>query len=292
MNYVQQQTGYLLSFSDLVSILGQFPELRLPGSLVTQRSALCMAAKSTTVGRLACTRCKYLTQRLAARRQRPWVGICDVGVQEIVWPVWYENTLLGTLHFGLTLAYDSSKKSQVRREHRSGKTDVPIEILNQAAGVMPVISSKMLIDESRYLRLIEDIITSVLERHHWMPFHFLEKLADPVGIRKNSVLVRRAFDYVKKKYSEAISAGVVAAYLGYDSKHFSRIFSRDAGVSFHKFLALYRIEIAKRLLRNTLLSVTEISEKVGFQDSNYFSSTFGKIVRESPSHFRAKHNVK
>ena len=288
IDQVQQRTGLRLLFSDMTHITEQFSELRLPISLVTHQSALCTAAKSTLVGESACIHCKYVTQQLARRRHSPWLGTCDAGVQEVVWPIWYENTLLGTLHFGSTSLQGTSKSILARAARRAAKTDVPVETLKRAAEAMPVISRKALVNESRHLHAVEELVTMVLERHQWMPFHFLNHLSDSIGIRKDSVLVRRAFDYVQKNYSAAISSSVASKHLGYEAKYFARIFSRDAGIHFHRFLALYRVSIAKRLLKNSRLSVTEISEKVGFQDSNYFSATFRRLAGDSPSQFRGK----
>ena len=288
LNQVRERTGFHISFSDLAHVTEQFSELYLPVSLVTHQSALCRAAKTTLLGESACMHCKHIAQKIARRRHSPWLGTCDAGVQEVVWPIWYEDTLLGTLHFGLLRVQGASQDLRARLQKRAGKTEVPLEVLSRAADALPVASRKELLKESRHLHVVEELIRTVLERHQWMPFHFLKHLSDAVGIRKDSVVVRRAFDYVQKNYKDAISSSSASKRLGYEAKYFARIFSRDAGLHFHKFLALYRINIAKRLLKNSRLSVTGISEKVGFQDSNYFSATFRRLARCSPSQYRCK----
>jgi len=53
-----------------------------------------------------------------------------------------------------------------------------------------------------------------------------------------------------------------------------------------KYLQRYRIHQAKKLLKESGLSVTEIALKVGFSDSGYFSRVFHRETGLSPEAFR------
>jgi AraC-like DNA-binding protein len=52
------------------------------------------------------------------------------------------------------------------------------------------------------------------------------------------------------------------------------------------YLNRYRITQAKRLLRETDQSITEIALTVGFSDSSYFSRVFRRETGLSPDAFR------
>jgi two-component system, response regulator YesN len=52
------------------------------------------------------------------------------------------------------------------------------------------------------------------------------------------------------------------------------------------YLAIVRIEEAKRLLRNSLLKVYEIAEKVGYKSNSYFSAVFKESCGMTPLEYR------
>jgi AraC-like DNA-binding protein len=65
-----------------------------------------------------------------------------------------------------------------------------------------------------------------------------------------------------------------------------RIFRKATGQTPIDYLLRLRIQQAMHLLRNSDLSITEIALEVGFNDSNYFSRQFNRIVGRTPRSFR------
>jgi AraC-like DNA-binding protein len=65
-----------------------------------------------------------------------------------------------------------------------------------------------------------------------------------------------------------------------------RVFRKATGQTPIEYLVRLRIQRAMAMLRNTDLSVTEIAMAVGFNDSNYFTRQFRRILGESPRSFR------
>ena len=51
-----------------------------------------------------------------------------------------------------------------------------------------------------------------------------------------------------------------------------------------------RIEKAKELLEKTDLKIYDIAEKVGYNNTRYFSELFQRICGKTPSQYRASHN--
>ena len=61
----------------------------------------------------------------------------------------------------------------------------------------------------------------------------------------------------------------VAASVGYDDAyHFSKLFKKKTGQNFIEYLTEIRIGKAKELLRNTDMSMKEVSMQVGYGDPN------------------------
>lgn len=64
------------------------------------------------------------------------------------------------------------------------------------------------------------------------------------------------------------------------------------GVPLLTYMREYRLQAAAEILRNTTLSIAEISEKVGYKNPAKFSAAFQKAMKLSPSDYRKKFCLK
>lgn len=69
-------------------------------------------------------------------------------------------------------------------------------------------------------------------------------------------------------------------------KHLGRLFKRDTGVSFKRYLSNLRLGKAKWLLETSDMSVTEISLSVGFGSAAYFNRVFRDKYGCTPTDLR------
>jgi len=73
---------------------------------------------------------------------------------------------------------------------------------------------------------------------------------------------------------------------GLSSSHFARCFKKSFGVPVHRYVIHQRIELAKVLLLNHAISLTEVSLRTGFADQAAFGRTFGALVGATPAKWR------
>jgi AraC-like DNA-binding protein len=78
----------------------------------------------------------------------------------------------------------------------------------------------------------------------------------------------------------------LAQRAGYSLAQFRRLFHQWAGMSPHDYQTRQRVELAKRLLLTTDLSVTAISERLGYDSLAHFSRLFKQAVGVPPSRYR------
>jgi two-component system response regulator YesN len=64
------------------------------------------------------------------------------------------------------------------------------------------------------------------------------------------------------------------------------VFKQETGLSITAYVIKKRIEKAKQLLIERVLTLPEVAERVGFSDYNYFSRVFKKEVGVSPINYR------
>lgn len=99
-------------------------------------------------------------------------------------------------------------------------------------------------------------------------------------------IVQNVMIYLRENYSRQIDFAAVAEAQAVSAPYLSRLFHEYAGVSPSRYLTGYRMEQAKKLLRDSRLSIGEIAERVGYPDPFHFSKTFKNTVGVSPSQFR------
>ena len=104
-------------------------------------------------------------------------------------------------------------------------------------------------------------------------------MRDPIPIY---VHLRRAKDLIDRDFAAPFDVPALAREADASRAHFVRSFRKAFGETPHAYLLRRRIERAKELLRNTQLSVTEVSLAVGFRSLRSFSSAFRQLVGEPP----------
>lgn len=106
---------------------------------------------------------------------------------------------------------------------------------------------------------------------------------------KHISYIEEALKYIESNYSEQISINKIAKWLNLDRSYMYRLFKSITGISPQEYLLDFRIRKACDLLKNTDLTITNISRSVGYDDSLYFSRLFKNKKGKTPSEYRSFH---
>lgn len=98
--------------------------------------------------------------------------------------------------------------------------------------------------------------------------------------------IRVAREYIENHYMENISLKEVSELVCYSTAYFSALFKKNTGQNFLEYLQETRINNAKKMLKNSELSIAAICESIGYSDTKTFNKTFKKITGLSPREFR------
>lgn len=104
-------------------------------------------------------------------------------------------------------------------------------------------------------------------------------------------LVSKIKNYVRLNLDKKITLLSVGEAVNYSVSHCEMIFKQTTSLSITAYIIKKRIEKAKQLLIERILTLTEVAEAVGFTDYNYFSRIFKKEVGTSPLTFRKSYSV-
>lgn len=103
-------------------------------------------------------------------------------------------------------------------------------------------------------------------------------------------LVNKGIEYINKNYNQPISISEISDTLDMDRRRFSDIFQEVTGLSPIKYLTEYRLKEAKRLLKFSNYTISEIADMTGYNDCFYFSKNFKKNVGICPRRYREINN--
>ncbi len=92
--------------------------------------------------------------------------------------------------------------------------------------------------------------------------------------------------YMKSNIERLLTVEDLSTQLNYSSSHFTTIFKKTTGVSPIEYFIKLKIHYACQLLSQTDLRINEVANKLGYDDSFYFSRLFKKMIGKSPKDYR------
>lgn len=105
-------------------------------------------------------------------------------------------------------------------------------------------------------------------------------------VEKTTEAVGRVIAAMRENLGEPLTVDDMARTAMFSKFHFSHLFRRITGVSPGQLLSAMRLQEAKQLLVETSLTVTEISNLVGYTGVGTFSARFSRQVGVSPTTYR------
>lgn len=101
-----------------------------------------------------------------------------------------------------------------------------------------------------------------------------------------SSCVSKSISYINENLSVQISISELAKHAYVSKSTLGKCFKRELGVSVNEYISDAVMLKASQLLRNSTMSIRDISDTLGFCDQFYFSKCFKERFRKSPRDFR------
>jgi AraC-like DNA-binding protein len=98
-----------------------------------------------------------------------------------------------------------------------------------------------------------------------------------------AAIMNRALQIIDRNYGKELDDSTVASSVGLSRSHFRFLFKESTGQPFQKYLVAVRLEKAKTLLTDLNMSVSEVSQAVGFVSPSHFSRAFAKRFGVPPT---------
>ena len=108
--------------------------------------------------------------------------------------------------------------------------------------------------------------------------------------KKTGLIAGIDWSMVLSQIDESITSDIdfssLASHFGYSYHRFRHLFKDNFGISPYSYLISQRVEYAKRLIKDSKISFTDIAYCCGFNSSAQFSNIFKKHTGKTPSEYR------
>lgn len=119
--------------------------------------------------------------------------------------------------------------------------------------------------------------------------HIIEACQNSVRERSESgsFLIRKICDYTDSQlFNPGLSMTLIADKMNISENYLSRIFKEQYGETLSVYIETKRIEKAKEYLSETMMSISDISVKTGYNSDHVFRRAFRRVTGLSPVEFR------
>lgn len=104
--------------------------------------------------------------------------------------------------------------------------------------------------------------------------------------RGTATTVGRGLRLIEAGYVDGNSIEALAGKLGVGTRHLARLFKKHLGAAPREIAATRRVQIAKQLISDTSMPLSEIAFEAGFRSIRRFNDAFQCTYKRSPTSFR------
>lgn len=273
-----------------------------------------------------CQKCDARGGLEAVRLNEPYIYLCHYNIIDVAIPIIIDGKYMGAIMAGqVKLLEDKTKDmekiistshdsiaNEVLEEFKDYYEELPILTYEQVKNIANMLSSlcnylvEEALDKNLILEMYKKSISSnkILDSSTFEGYtvNNIENIKREISnamldsyvpdsevenINKNiSSTLKPAIEYIYKNKSENITVEKLAKVCHVSQSYFSRLFSKEMGESFSNYISKLKIKWSKNLLEETDLTINEISEDLGFNETGYFIKIFKKYEGVTPSIYR------
>ena len=137
------------------------------------------------------------------------------------------------------------------------------------------IKKSLVIDNSRELAKTKAILHNHLNA-------ILITLFDTLNPQTQNKYVNSILKFINDNITNTLSLADVCQSVHLSKEYVARVFKKEMGITVTDYIIRQKLDLAKNMLSSDEVSLRDISEKLGYQDYNYFSRLFKKHYGISP----------
>jgi len=267
------------SFTDFLFANESSREILQP--FLVHNNSYCMQIKSNRILWDRCIRYKECIFKKLENNISTLYGMCHAGIEEYVVPVLYKGNIIAIIHAGSFCTNEDKSRKRIKKISRKYKISEKSLLSTYFASVKKVKPNENEI--TTLLNVAAVCISSI--------YSYIEPMINDVhenskAEHKENYVLMHIIEYIKQNYRSDITINDISRFCHCSRSYISHIFTKNMNQNINSFINSLRIEEAKVYLINTNLSIKIISDRVGFNDPNYFSKVFTSFTGLSPKEYR------
>jgi AraC-like DNA-binding protein len=229
----------------------------------------CSYIRTIPKGAEGCRNCDFAACKRAEKKQEAHIYVCHAGVTEAITPIRFENGVLGYIilaHMMPLENYEQSFENAVT--------------LCKNYGLDPDLGKKYLSEIAP--RSQEQILAST---------HLLDAVSSCLYVAKlvkksGNNPANRIDGFIRENLHLNLTSNSLCKQFLISRTKLYMLAKECFGVSISQHVCNLRIQTAKKLLKESDLSLAKIAQKVGLSNENYFCKVFKKETGFTPSAYR------
>ncbi|WP_234124025.1 response regulator transcription factor [Clostridium hydrogenum] len=105
-------------------------------------------------------------------------------------------------------------------------------------------------------------------------------------------IINKTSVFVLHNVENEVSLSAIASHLQMNKNYLCELFKKKTGISLLDYITKVKMERAKKLLTESEYKSYEIADRLGYNDSEYFSKLFKKYLGISPIQYRKQKTIK
>ena len=202
------------------------------------------------------------------RTKKPYIYTCHMGLTEAIVPILQDEEIAGYLMMG-----------QIAEKEKTDDIVRLVESLNESREVKKNLEEKLCENTCMTRDKIEYCVNILKILIEYMNLSYVFK-------KNNETVFSQIKKYISKNISIPLLPKDLCKSLGVSQSTLYKVIKKNTDLSPTEFIRRMKTEKAKSLLVNTSSDVSDIAERVGIPDTNYFIRVFKKETGLSPLRYR------
>lgn len=228
----------------------------------------CSIVRSNPALAEKCLRCDNVGFDQCEQTRKPYIYKCHMQLTEAIAPICENGIIIGYMMLGQLL--------------EDGDLDAAAAA-DRAAAKYGLDGTRMKKELERLRPVSNAFISSAVSMMSMCACYlYVHKIIQ----KHTDVLALQLKDYIESHLSGNLSAASVCKRFFLSKSKLYRLSSAAFGMGISDYVRLCRIDAAKKLLKESEKSISQIAADVGFQDANYFARIFKAYAGRTPRDYR------
>lgn len=108
--------------------------------------------------------------------------------------------------------------------------------------------------------------------------------------RKMNLKIEAIVEFIDSHLNQDLTLTYVAERMNFSSYYLSKVFKKELGVNFVKYVTERKMDKAKELLKDNDIPIVNIAFEIGYPEPSYFTKVFKKVENMTPSQYRNQYS--